>query len=182
MIFRLLMTLGLFLSSMTLVYAQAPDKADGATKAEKKQSTKNFFKMSLPGPKFLLKFEADLSLSSKQVDTLKELASDMKNIKLKKKDDISKAFKEFEATVSKADATEAEIKKSLKVWQDMRSEVKEQQLLILIKSRLVLNADQREKWLSVANKRKGSAKDKKGKHHDDADQDKDDDHDDGDDQ
>ncbi len=178
MIFRVLMMLCIILSSATVLYAQAVEKADqSASKEEHKRNAKSFFKMSLPGPKFLLKFEADLSLSEKQVSTLKELADDLKSLKNKKKDDIAKAFKEFEDTVSKADATEAEIKKSLKAWQGLRNEVKEQQLLILIKARLTLNADQREKWLTVANKKK-SAKAKKNQKEATEEEDDDEDHED----
>jgi Spy/CpxP family protein refolding chaperone len=163
MFIRLVFTCILSISLSTFAFAQED--------SSKHQNLKTFYKMALPSPDFLLKFEADLSLSSKQVKELEKLSDNITKLKQKKRSTIKTARENLEKQLQIHDADEGKIQRAIRAVQDEKNELRTEMLFIHAKARAVLNEDQRKYWVNVGNKKMKKVKGKK----DDEDDDEDDD-------
>jgi hypothetical protein len=155
MFVRLIFACILSISLSTFAFAQED--------SSKHQNLKTFYKMALPSPEFLLKFEADLSLSSKQVKELEQLSESINKLKLKKKIAIKAARENLEKQLQIPDADESKIQRAIRTLHDEKSDLKTEILFIHVKARAVLNEDQRKYWVNVGNKKMKKVKENKDK-------------------
>jgi Spy/CpxP family protein refolding chaperone len=158
MMIRILFACLLSLGLSTFAFAQEKNP-----QGEHHQSNKTFFKMMLPSPGFLLKFEADLSLSSKQVEQLEKLQESARELKQKKKTQIKSALENVEKQLKDADASEDKIQRAIKSWQDSRTDLRTEILYIHAKARNVLNEEQRQQWVKVGSQKSKLKVEKPGK-------------------
>ncbi len=145
MFIRLIFACILSISLSTFAFAQED--------SSKHQNLKTFYKMALPSPEFLLKFEADLSLSSKQVKELEQLSESITKLKQKKRSTIKAARENLEKQLQIHDADEGKIQRAIRAVQDEKNDLKIEILFIHVKARAVLNEDQRKYWVNVGNKK-----------------------------